>query len=233
MSFSASTPHPVVIEDEDAVLVADDSRDNDSAILPPAHPTVSPTPLPMASPSPPPTVDLGRISGRLESLTCLVKCLLPSAPVEDSVAPTTPVLQANALVAPATPVSLEDPPSPKLFSTMSHSDVMQLLHPKGAILPLGFPCNTANSSQKKTHWSAKELHHAMGCRKFRNYKHLIQVSQDGTWVDGGSFLPSIGSLAAVPKSKNQGKPLGRARYLYLNTVHVNIVFGDCLLVGGF
>jgi hypothetical protein len=68
-----------------------------------------------------------------------------------------------------------------------------------------------------THWSAKELHRGIGCRKFRNYKHFIQVSQDGTWVDSGKFLPSLGSFATVPKS-NWGKPLDRTGYLYLDVV---------------
>ncbi len=116
-SFFPSTPHPVLIEDADAVLVAGVLQGNDSATLPPACPTVSPTPLPMASPSPPPTVDLGRISGWLRSLTCLVECLLQSAPVEDSVAPATPVLQVNKLDCSCSACSFEDPPSPYLLST--------------------------------------------------------------------------------------------------------------------
>jgi hypothetical protein len=135
-SSSASTPHPVVIEDEDAVLVVDVLQGNDSAILPPACLTVSPNPLPVASPSPPPTVDLGRISGWLKTLTRLVECLLPSAPVQDLVAPVTPVLQVNNSVAPVTPVSLGYSLSPKLLSTMSCADVIWLLHHKGALLPL-------------------------------------------------------------------------------------------------
>ena len=72
----------------------------------------------------------------------------------------------------------------------------------------------------------------MGCRKFRNYKHLIQVSRDGTWVDGGEFPPSLGSFATIPKS-NKGKALDQTRYKYLDAVHVDIAFGDCLSVGGF
>ena len=37
----------------------------------------------------------------------------------------------------------------------------------------------ANDSDSKTHWSAEELHCIMGCRKFRNYKHILNVSRDG------------------------------------------------------
>jgi hypothetical protein len=30
----------------------------------------------------------------------------------------------------------------------------------------------------------------MGCRKFRNYMHILQVSRNGEWVDGGKFRHS-------------------------------------------
>jgi hypothetical protein len=72
----------------------------------------------------------------------------------------------------------------------------------------------------------------MGCRKFRNYKHLLQVSRDGAWVDGGEFPASLGSYATIPKS-HRGKPLDRRRYKYLDAVHMDIAFGDCVAVGGY
>ena len=72
----------------------------------------------------------------------------------------------------------------------------------------------------------------MGCHKFRNYKHLLQVSRDGDWVDGGEFAPSLGSFATIPKS-HRGAPLDKHRYKYLDAVHMDIAFGDCLSVGGF
>jgi hypothetical protein len=33
----------------------------------------------------------------------------------------------------------------------------------------------------------EEIHRIMGCCKFWNYKHILQVSRDGEWVDGGEF----------------------------------------------
>ncbi len=72
----------------------------------------------------------------------------------------------------------------------------------------------------------------MGCRKFRIYKHLLQVSRDGQWIDGSEFPLLLGSFATVPKI-NKGKTLDRMQYKYLEAVHINIAFGDCLLVGGF
>jgi hypothetical protein len=72
----------------------------------------------------------------------------------------------------------------------------------------------------------------MGCRKFRNYKHLLQVSRDGQWVNGGELTPLLGSFDTIPKAKRIG-PLDRTLYKYLDVVHMDIAFGDCLSVGGF
>jgi hypothetical protein len=40
----------------------------------------------------------------------------------------------------------------------------------------------------------------MGCRKSWNYKHILQVSRNGEWVDGGTFPPSLGAFATIPKA---------------------------------
>ena len=83
-----------------------------------------------------------------------------------------------------------------------------------------------------THWSAEEIHRIMGCRKFHNYKHILSVSCYGEWVDGSEFPPSLGSFATIPKAK-RGKLLDCSCYRFLDTVHMDIAFGDCLSVGGF
>ena len=72
----------------------------------------------------------------------------------------------------------------------------------------------------------------MGCRKFKNFKHLLQVSRDGEWIDGGKFPPLLDLYATIPKS-NRGGTLDKHRYKYLDAVHMDIAFGDCLSVGGF
>jgi hypothetical protein len=177
-------------------------------------------------------MDLGRISGRLDSLARMVERLLPSDPDGNSASTPMSIVNNQGLDVPASDVPSTASDSPLLLSTMSQEDVLWLIHHEGAVLPSVCPCDTANSSNKKTHWSAEELHCAMGCRKFKNYKHLLQVSRDGQWVNRGKFSPSLGSFATVPKS-NKGKPLEWIRYWYLDTVHVNIAFGDCLSVGGF
>ncbi len=49
------------------------------------------------------------------------------------------------------------------------------------------PCNTPNASDTKYHFTAEELHQLTGCRRFRNYHHLIHISKDGQFIDNGKF----------------------------------------------
>ncbi len=72
----------------------------------------------------------------------------------------------------------------------------------------------------------------MGCQKFRNYKHLLQVSRDGKWVDGDKFPFSLSSYAKIPKAK-QGGLLNCTKYHYLDAVHMDIAFSNCVSVGGY
>jgi hypothetical protein len=115
---------------------------------------------------------------------------------------------------------------------MSREEIISLLHRDGSSPPAVRLCDTSNKSDTKTHWTAKEIHRAMGCRKFRNYKTLLQVSRDGQWVDGGEFPPSLGSFTTIPKA-TRGGPLDCTKYKFLDAVHMDIAFGDCLSVGGF
>jgi hypothetical protein len=72
----------------------------------------------------------------------------------------------------------------------------------------------------------------MDCHKLRNYKTLLQIRRDGEWVDGGEFPPLLGSFATIPKAKH-GLLLDRTHYRYLDAVHMDVAFRDCLSVGGY
>jgi hypothetical protein len=72
----------------------------------------------------------------------------------------------------------------------------------------------------------------MGYWKFRNYKHLLQVSRDGEWVNGGKFPSSLGSYAPIPKAKKGGL-LNCTKYRYLDAVHMDTAFVDSVSDGGY
>ena len=134
--------------------------------------------------------------------------------------------------------SHEHPPvSTKLSSSsplrcMSENEILEELHHSGLSPPPVRPCDTPNASETKSHWTSEELHKIMGCRRFRNYQHLIATSKDGTFFNSGEFPLSLGTYTTIPKSPH-GKPIDRTRSKYLDIVHVDIAFGDCASVGGF
>jgi hypothetical protein len=78
----------------------------------------------------------------------------------------------------------------------------------------------------------EELHHALGCHCFRNYKHIIQTSLDGQWIDGMEFLLLLGTFTTIPKAPC-GSTIDRKQPFFLDIVYVDIAFGDCVSVGGF
>ncbi len=107
----------------------------------------------------------------------------------------------SGLADPPSPITTppaSDPVAPKLLSSLSRDEVVRLVHCPGSLPPPVRPCNRSNGSDTKTHWTSEELHHALGCCHFRNYRHIIQTSLDGEWVDGGEFPLSLGSYATIP-----------------------------------
>ena len=79
-SSSVSTPqdsHPVMIEDDDNGTIAMVPMKAVGDVGPSGQPTVSLPSEPPESPTTEPTIDLGRISGRLDSLTCFDQHCLP------------------------------------------------------------------------------------------------------------------------------------------------------------
>ncbi len=124
------------------------------------------------------------------------------------------------------------PVAPSFLASLSHDDVVRLVHHPGSTpLPVHL-CDCSNGSNTKTHWTLEDVHWALGCHWFWNYKHIIQTSLDGQWVDGGEFPMSLGSYALIPKVAC-GRPITREQSFFLDHVNVDIAFGDCISVGGF
>jgi hypothetical protein len=115
---------------------------------------------------------------------------------------------------------------------MDKKDIIALLHKSESSSPAIRPCDTPNPSDTKSHWMAKELHCITGCQQFQNYKHLIAVSKDGTYIDNGKFHTFIRAYTTIPKAP-RGKAIDRTSSKYRNVVHLDIAFGDCMSVGSF
>jgi hypothetical protein len=67
---------------------------------------------------------------------------------------------------------------------------------------------------------------------FQKLSHLVAASKDGTFINTGEFPVSIGTYATIPKA-SRGKPIDHTPAKFLDVVHLNIAFGDCLSIGVF
>jgi hypothetical protein len=115
---------------------------------------------------------------------------------------------------------------------MSTDDIILQLHHTDIAPPAVCPCNTPNASDTKCHFTAEELHQLTGCRRFRNYRHLIHASKDGQFLDKGEFPVSIGAYTTIRKAP-RGQPIDRTPSKNLDVVHLDIGFGNCVSIDGF
>jgi hypothetical protein len=160
-TFSAATPSPAspaVVEDNDNV----------------PHLCMAMLPIQALS-MPSNNINMGAFSTHLKDLADTVHCLtLPTQqPPQSS---STPLPSNPDAKQPSDTSTTADKPVTCLLSTMTSEEIACHLHHPGTSFSLVWPCNTVNASDTKTHWSAEELYCIMGCCKFRNYKHLLQVS---------------------------------------------------------
>jgi hypothetical protein len=106
------------------------------------------------------------------------------------------------------------------------------VHRPSSILPPICLCDWSNGSDTKTHWTLEELHCALRCRCFCSYKHIIQTSLDDQWIEGGDFPLLLSTFTLILKAPCNGA-IDRKQSFFLDIVHADIAFGDCVLVGGF
>jgi hypothetical protein len=209
---------PALIEDDGssaAPVGAPPSADDVESDLP-TYPSIVPKQVGRTSSKSFSSADLALISKQLQVLSDRLSGItVPSPPA---------VSESDS------PVS--DLDTRRLLSSLSREDVVRLVHRPGSVPPPVRPCDRSNGSDTKTHWTSEELHRALGCRRFRNYKHILQTSLDGQWMDGGEFPVSLGAFTTIPKAP-RGKAINREQYFYLDIVHVDIAFGDCISTGGF
>jgi hypothetical protein len=215
---ASHVPGPALINDELEDLL---SGDFDQSLVSPPHHLLVRGVLPAPQPTNADNLNFSTISLQLTSLAKAISNLPPS-----------PLLFLPADAPTSEPTSATPAKPPRFFSTLPCDAIIKLIHCEGTDLPSVRPCDTANTLDTKTHWTSEELHQTMGCRKFWNYKHLLQVSHDGKWMDGGEFPVSLGSYVTIRKS-NSGGPIDHCKYNYLEAVHMDIAFGDCLSIGGF
>ena len=134
----------------------------------------------------------------------------------------------------------EDPPESENISeaellantsTPLSQTMLNKLHSSPDDIPEVRPCNTPAACENRTTFDTLKLHKIFGCRRFRNQQHLAQSSANAKLISTGELPANLGSFATITNPP-AGKP-SRRRRKYLDKVHMDIVFGDCLSLGGF
>ncbi len=214
---------PAIIEDKD-----ESKADNEDVIPDGVLPTYA-SHWPKKPPTPPsPTIDLSLIPPPMYSLS--LKALSRNELIQR-------LYSVEHITPPPRPPSVHGEvtsrgPPPTKLECMTKDNIITAIHHPNSRLPQVRPCDTPNSSDTKTTYTPKELHCLTGCRGFRNYQHIISTTKDSSLLNTGKFPLSLGTYATIPKAPC-GKAIDRHRAKYLNIVHVNIAFGDCVSVGGF
>jgi len=62
-------------------------------------------------------------------------------------------------------------------------------------------------------------------------RHLTDAANNATLLSSGELPPTLGTFATI-QNPPKGKPIKRHRK-YLDKVHMDIIFGDCVALGGF
>ena len=84
-------------------------------------------------------------------------------------------------------------------------------------------------AQNRTQCESLNLHRIFRCCQFRNQDHLT-AETNASLVNSGIILSTIVSFATISNPSNV-KPI-KKRHQYLDKVHMDIVFCDCVALGG-
>eukprot|EP00804_Cyclotella_cryptica_P009045 CCRYP_003142-RA/>CCRYP_003142-RA protein AED:0.35 eAED:0.14 QI:0/0/0/1/1/1/2/0/1801 len=160
----------------------------------------------------------------------LPKCVRAAAPSLSS-----PLLQRNPTSDPAT-ISTEslNIPDKELITQTSiplPSRLLKAIHNDPSRLPPIPPYATSSAIESRTTFDSLKLHRIFGCRRFRNQEHITSASFNAKLLPHGEYPSTIGDFATITNPP-RGKQIKKRRR-YLDKVHMDIVFGDCLSLGGY
>jgi hypothetical protein len=153
-----------------------------------------------------------------------------SAP--DDATPTTPTSteQDHDLSTPP-PIVISDDELLQATSEPLTTKTLSSIHRDPSNLPPIPPSYTPGPAERRTTFDSLKLHRFFGHRRFRNPNHIIASSANAKLLKCGELPTSLADFATI-NQPNKGKPLTKKRK-YLDKVHMDIVFGDCLSIGGY
>lgn len=186
-----------------------------------------------------PQVDVSTPSGRPSTTIEPTTTPIHLIPSDDDSVQLPPSSDEESPSPPGAPVS----PSPTASETPLTDDELAVntaapltsrtlgaLHHDPTSLPAVPPAYTAAPCESRTTFDTLAIHKIFGCRRFRNQRHVTDAS-NANLIHTGELPPTLGSFATIPNPP-RGKPI-KTRRRFLDKVHMDIVFGDCVALGGY
>ena len=104
-----------------------------------------------------------------------------------------------------------------------------MFHRDATNIPPIPPSSTPAPCDNLTQFKSLNLHRIFGYRQFCNQKHLTAAT-NASVVKSGILPSNIGSFSTIDNPP-KGNPI-KKQHQYLDKVHIYIVFGDCVALGG-
>lgn len=106
---------------------------------------------------------------------------------------------------------------------------LQAIHEGINCLPEVPPSYTPGPAESTTTFDSLRLFRIFGHRRFKNQLHITAASQNGELIRCGEMPSTIGEFTTI-NNPPKGKPITKRRK-FLDKVHMDIVFGDCMSLG--
>ena len=107
--------------------------------------------------------------------------------------------------------------------------LIKALHLYPDNLPPVPPYATPAAAESRTSFDSLKLHRIFGCLRFCNQEHVTSASSNAKLINTGEFPSTIGNFATITNPA-WGKSI-KKHCRFLDKVHMDIVFGDCLSLG--
>ena len=155
---------------------------------------------------------------------------------EDSISsqpPIHPSIDIDCLPQPSNKV----PPTEPRNATLHKNSIdplsictLNLVHIDATNLPRIPLSSTPAPCENRTQFESLNIHRIFGFRQFRNQKHLTAAT-NASLLNSGIIPSTIVSFATI-SNPPKGKTIKKLRQ-YLDKVHMDIVSGDCVALGGY
>ena len=146
--------------------------------------------------------------------------------------PLPPSIDIDCIPQPLTKV----PPTETSYATLHKNSIelltirtLNLVHREATNLPPIPTSLTPTPCDNWTQFESLNLHRIFVCRQLRNQNHLTAAT-NASLVNLGLILSTIGSFATI-SNPPKGKTIKKRRQC-LDKVSLNIVFGECIALGG-